>query len=62
MAKIEDGDLPSLAVPILLKRGELCHFAGPADHYQLKTVTKRMNYGGPTASIKIMKGVRWRVG
>lgn len=62
MARIEDGELPSVAVPILLKRGELCHFSGPAAHHQIKTVTKRMNYGGPTASIKIMKGVRWRVG
>jgi hypothetical protein len=62
MAQIDDGELPALAVPIRLKRGEVCHFFGPATHHRIKTVTKRINYSGPTASIKIMKGVRWRVG
>jgi hypothetical protein len=62
MAQIDDGDLPSLAVQVRLKRGEVCHFFGPATHHRIKTVTKRINYAGPTASIKIMKGVRWRVG
>ncbi|OFW28584.1 MAG: hypothetical protein A3H97_05075 [Acidobacteria bacterium RIFCSPLOWO2_02_FULL_65_29] len=62
MGQIEDGDLPSLDVPILLQRGEVCHFSGAASHHEIKTITKRINYSGPTASIKIMKGVRWRVG
>jgi hypothetical protein len=62
LAQIDDGALPSISVPILLKRGESCHFAGPVTHHQIKTVTKRINYGGPTASIRIIKGVRWRVG
>jgi hypothetical protein len=62
MAQIEDGDLPSIDVPIFLQRGEVCHFSGAAAHHEIKTVTKRINYSGPTASIRIMKGVRWRVG
>jgi hypothetical protein len=62
MGQIEDGNLPKLDVPVLLQRGELCHFVGAAAHHEIKTVTKRVNYSGPTASIKIMKGVRWRVG
>ena len=62
LAQIDDGDLPTGAVPIILKRGEVCHFSGPAIHHRIKTVTKRINYSGPAASIKIMKGVRWRVG
>lgn len=62
MAQIEDGELPSISVPVLLKRGESCHFAGPATHHQIRTVTKRVNYSGPTASIRLMRGVRWRVG
>jgi len=62
MAQIDDGVFPSVEVPILLQRGEVCHFSGAAAHHEIKTVTKRINYSGPTASIKIMKGVRWRVG
>lgn len=62
LARIEEGDLPLVSVPILLKRGEVCHFYGSAEHHQIKTITKRINFGGPTASIKIMKGVRWRLG
>ena len=62
MGEIEGGDLPSVDVPILLQRGEICHFSGVAAHHEIKTLTKRINYSGPTASIKIMKGVRWRVG
>jgi hypothetical protein len=58
MARIDDGDLPALAVPIRLKRGEVCHFFGPATHHRIKTVTRRINYSGPTGSIRIMKGVR----
>ncbi len=62
MAQIDDGYLPSITVPILLKRGETCHYSGPATQHQIKTVTKRINYSGPTASIKIVKGLRWRLG
>jgi hypothetical protein len=62
MAEIEDGHLPSIAVPILLQRGEICHFSGAARHHEIKTLTKRINYSGPTASIKIMKGLHWRAG
>ena len=58
MGQIEEGDLPSIDVPILLQRGEVCHFSGAAAHHEIKTITTRINYSGPTASIRIMKGVR----
>jgi tellurite resistance protein len=63
LGEVEKGRLPSCDVAILLQRGEICHHAimGVA-HKELRTVTKRINYGGPTASIKIMKGLRWRMG
>lgn len=62
MAHIEDGDLPTITVRILLQRGEACHFAADVAHHEMRTVTKRINYSGPMASIKIMKGLRWRIG
>src|SRR5206468_2307657 len=52
---IEDGNLPSCNAPILLQRGEVCHQAiVGVTQKELRTVTKRINYGGPTASIKIV--------
>jgi hypothetical protein len=63
LGRIVDGHLPEELVAITLKRRETCHFvAEGVTHKELRTVTKRVNYGGPTASIKIMKGVRWRMG
>jgi hypothetical protein len=62
LAQIDAGNLPSVPVSILLKRAEVCHFAGTAAYHRIKTVTKRIDYGGPTASIGLMKGVRWRLG
>jgi hypothetical protein len=62
MGQIEDGNLPSIDVPILLQRGEVGHVSCTAAHHEIKTITRRINYSGPTASFKVMKGVRWRVG
>jgi hypothetical protein len=63
LAQIEEGLLPSVATPILLTRGETCHFTAPVvKHSEMRVVTKRVNYSGPVASIRIMKGLRWRVG
>jgi AraC-like DNA-binding protein len=62
LAEIEEGALPSIDVPVRLHRNEICHFSGAASYHEIKTVTRRINYGGPTASVKIMKGLRWRVG
>ena len=63
LARIDEGELPIVTAPILLQRGEVCHFtASGLAHKELRTLTKRVNYSGPTASIRIMKGVRWRIG
>jgi hypothetical protein len=44
------------------KKGEVVYSALPAVRMQMKTVTKRVRYGGPTARIKIVKGLYWRMG
>jgi hypothetical protein len=59
---IENGQMPILTSPISLKRGETLHFTSPATWSELRTRTKTIRYSGPTASIRIMKGVRYRVG
>ena len=62
LAEIDEGRLPSVAMSVLRKRKEECHFSCSASHNQIKTVTKRINYGSTTASFKIMTGVRYPVG
>lgn len=61
--RIEQGDLPDVPVPIRLQRGERCHANIPAaSHYELRRVTRAIRYAGPTARIKIVKGLYWRMG
>jgi hypothetical protein len=60
--RIEQGDLPRLDVPLNLKRGEQCHFQTPAIHLERRSLTRAIGYAGPTGSIRIAKGIRFRVG
>jgi hypothetical protein len=59
---IENGQLPEMDVPISLQRGEVCHYACPASWYELRTRTVRVDYSGFSASVRIAKGLRYRVG
>ena len=60
--QIENGDVPEIDAGINLFRGERCFYRSDAAWHELKQVTRRFNYGGPTMRIKIMKGVYWRAG
>lgn len=62
MWEIENGQLPEIAVPISLQRKEICHYACACSWRELRSRTVRVNYHGPTARIRLMKGVYWRVG
>lgn len=59
---IENGELPVREVSINLQKNECCYFTSNADWLENRTVTNRINYAGPTARIKIMKGVYYRAG
>lgn len=63
---IEQGSLPSIAnkddLNIIFNANEILHFGASSELKKIKKVTKRINYSGWTASIKIMKGVRYRIG
>lgn len=59
---LENGALPVLESGLNLGKLESCYFKVTADWYEERTVTRRVNYGGPTARVKIMKGVYYRVG
>jgi tellurite resistance protein len=60
--RIENGEPPVVSAPISLQRGETCHAIAAAIWHELRTRTQRINYGGPVASIRICKGLRYRIG
>ena len=60
--RLEEGDLPVVDVDIKLQRRETCHFTADVDWLEHRKVTRRYNYSGPTARIRIVKGVYWRLG
>ncbi|MFQ3598771.1 MAG: hypothetical protein SNJ55_03720 [Chloroherpetonaceae bacterium] len=60
--RIENADLPTIAVDIKLYKSEVCFFTCPALWQEFRTVTRRINYAGVGARIRIAKGVYYRVG
>lgn len=59
---IENGEVPSVPVDIKLQRSEQAYFVVGVNWYELRRVTKSYRYGGPTARIRIAKGIYWRMG
>ncbi len=62
---IDEGKLPTIDVPNLnvnLQTGEKLHYVNKAFIVKNKSITKSINYSGFSASIRIAKGLRYRVG
>ncbi|MEO5800290.1 MAG: hypothetical protein ABIZ70_07245 [Gemmatimonadales bacterium] len=47
---------------VVMQKGEVCYYVGEARWSELRTRTDRVTYSGPVASIKIAKGLRYRIG
>lgn len=60
--EVENGHLPEVYAPISLQRGERCHYSCPGSWHEMRTRTTRIDYAGVTGSVRIAKGVRFRVG
>jgi len=60
--QLENGELPEISSDINLQRNESLHFTTDVNWYEHRKVTKRVNYGGPVARIKIAKGLYYRIG
>lgn len=58
----ENGPLPVVDSPLLLRRGEVAHLCVTADAAEQRTRTVSYRHGGPRARLKIMKGVYYSVG
>ena len=59
---IENGELPGIEVGINLQKTERCYWTTEVDWFELRRVTTRVGYSGPTVRVKIVKGVYWRAG
>jgi hypothetical protein len=60
--QIENSELPVIDSDINIQKTEKLHFQAYVKWLEQRRITKRVNYGGPTARIKIAKGVYYRVG
>jgi hypothetical protein len=58
----EDEPPPNVSSDAILSKGEVCHFCQKSEWLKHKVVKQRVGYSGFSASIKIVKGVRYRVG
>ena len=62
LARIENGELPTIRPSVILQRAETCHAQFACSLHELRTVTKSVRYHGPSGRIRIMKGLSWRYG
>lgn len=60
--RIENGELPEVAVDLHLQKNERCHYTASCQLLELRTVTKRIGYHGPMLRIPIAKGLSYRIG
>jgi hypothetical protein len=59
---IENGQPPTFPVDIALHEGEAAYYSTAARWAEMRIKTVAAQSDGPTASMRITKGVRWRVG
>jgi hypothetical protein len=60
--EVENGILPEIESPVLLQKNEVCHIAIDATRLETKVVTTGYTGGSRGVSIRIAKGVSYRVG
>ena len=60
--RIENGEFPEIPTDVNLGAGEVCHFQSSATLHEIRSRIRRVSYHGPTARIRIMKGVYYRLG
>jgi len=60
--QIDNGNIPALTTDISLQKNELCYFCIDINWLEQRTITKRVNYSGPSFRVKIAKGLSYRVG
>ena len=59
---IENGEPTAIETNINLLKNEKCYFKTQIEWHEKRRVTQRIDYHGPVARIRIMKGVYYRIG
>lgn len=59
---LQYGPLTPVTVRIRLQKTEQCYFSAPAVWFEERSRTRSVSYHGPTARIRLAKGVYWRAG
>lgn len=62
MWRLTHEDLPQVPAPLGLQRGEVCYAWVTAEALEQRQRTRAVSFAGPTVSIPIVKGVRYRMG
>lgn len=60
--RIEQGDIPVTDVPINLQKGEVCYFRAPAQWLEYRKQVRTVGYYSQGVSVRVMRGVYYRVG
>lgn len=60
--KIEQGDIPTVDVQLNLQKGEVCYFTAPAEWLEYRKQSTTVGYYSQGVSVRIMRGVYYRVG
>ena len=60
--QLDNGIVPTITAPIALQRGEVCHHELEVQWYEPRRVTTSVSYAGLDTSIRIARGVRFRIG
>mgnify|MGYP000564820257 FL=1 len=59
---IENSEIPKIEVDLNLASKEVCYYTSNVEWYEYRKVTKRIDYHGPSLSIPIFKGLKYKVG
>jgi len=60
--RIENGDLPVVPIALNLQKGEACHFAATATWNEIRKTTRTEGYYSQGVSVRIARGIYYRVG
>ncbi len=60
--QIENAELPEIESDINIRKSEKLHFKTDVKWHEQRRVTKRINFGGPVARVRIVKGLYYRLG
>lgn len=59
--ELVNGEMPIVDSPLMLERGETCHAKSHAKAYEPRTRTVKAGYHGPSARIRIAKGLSYNL-